>query len=41
MDCILAILFQQAFVESFANPVDKSGHPLEHLLGNQIQASFV
>jgi hypothetical protein len=35
MDSILTVSFQQdAFIEWFAKPVNKSWHPLEHLLGN-------
>jgi hypothetical protein len=41
MDSILTVSFQRALIESFANPVNKSGRPLEHLLGDQGKASFV
>jgi hypothetical protein len=41
MDCILSISFQQAFVESLANPDCKSERQLEHFLCNQGKPSFV
>jgi hypothetical protein len=34
-------LFQQAFVELLANPVNKSGQPFKHFLGHQGKSSLV